>query len=533
MAAEWNKTATIIVKGVCSIFSRYLGILKSSLDFQQLWQALLQRLRGLLEREALSASTSVFTGITDVLEEVDNTEAIGHNAVDEAWHVWHTSNPALHMGDSSTKEGNEVALMAYLRCTAQIYRLIDQATRNEYATDAMSELYRSVQHAELPAYSSDVDRATPVQQGVLENLKLIPTNEPPILLQLVQLLAKIVQLPFQKEKPRKGSRSTFVAISKAVINFLSVQIQENATSVSCALVTTGLDALATPIQSKYTPQQQGKPPVLWRAATTAAVEILQKYVPKMREAAEPAQEVQAFWDKVVQIVDGVLAADCRACSDKEAIMDDEKFDIEAFRLIEKLIIPWLGSSHVNDHARRRFAESMFDKSQIHEPHPDDLAGPGQGLLEGLKYDHIGRTVDLKPSLRMDMCYVLLDELFGIVAVHDGSPERVLLAQAAAPYLILRCGLTIKAYVYDQPLRGGLPQPWSEKKELLYILKKMGELEMEPRAFQRSPSAGSKHKKHLYMLYPLLMRALKAASRSQEVTRAISDVLDIVGQDFGF
>ena len=529
---EWNKTAALVVQGSAQIFTNYFATIRCSPQFSNLWQKLLSRLEILLKRKDPSVSTSVFTGLTNILEELDNIQAIGSDSIDEAWRIWKDFNPVCHWMDSSVKDGNQPALMAYLRCFAQIYRLIDHNTRNSYAADAMPGLYHCLKNAHLPAYSSDIDKMTQVQQGVLENLKLIPTDRLDVLSQLVEWIAAVIKLPFSQKELDHESGSTYVAISKSAIEFLQLQIQNNVATASCPLVTKALDALVIPIQLKYNWQMQGKEPSLWRAATTAATQILQVCMPAMQRFVQPELEVQVFWGLVITLVDGILNADCESCAKEELIADDEQFDIDAFRNINRLVIPGLGSSYISDDARRKFAETIFEKSQIHECHPDDLARPGQELLEGLKCDHIGRTEDLPPTPRSKMSYVLLDELFSLVSAHDGSAERVRLAQAAATYALLRCGLTLKAYVYDQPLRGRMPQPWSQKRELLYILKKMCELDLEPQALQDTASVASPRKKHLFKLYPLLTRALRAAYWSEEVTKAITDVLEVVGQDFG-
>lgn len=91
---------------------------------------------------------------------------------------------------------------------------------------------------------------------------------------------------------------------------------------------------------------------------------------------------------------------------------------------------------------------------------------------------------------------------------------------------------LKAYADDQPLRGLMPQPWTQKRELRYILRKMSELELEPAAIGDMPTM-LENKKHLFKLYPLLVKASKAASKDQEIMGEISDVLEIVGQGFGF
>lgn len=173
---EWNRTAALVVQGSAQIFTNYFATIRSSPHFSSIWKELLSCLEHLLNRKDLAVSTSVFKGLTQIFEELDSIQAIGSYSIDEAWRIWKDFNPVCHLGDSSLKDGNQTALMAYLRCFAQIYRLIDHDTRNSYAENAMPRLYNCLENAHLPAYSSDVDRATPVQQGVLENLKLIPTD---------------------------------------------------------------------------------------------------------------------------------------------------------------------------------------------------------------------------------------------------------------------------------------------------------------------------------------------------------------------
>ena len=131
-----------------------------------------------------------------------------------------------------------------------------------------------------------------------------------------------------------------------------------------------------------------------------------------------------------------------------------------------------------------------------------------------------------------MSYVCFDELVSLVALHDSSSPRIKLAQAAAPYLILRAGLTLRAYIADQPLRGRMPQPLSQRRELLYILKALVKLRCEPEAIPDTPGIDSEGKKHLHRLYPLLAKAVRAAARDQEVLECVGKALDEVGMEFG-
>src|SRR5690606_29620356 len=102
---------------------------------------------------------------------------------------------------------------------------------------------------------------------------------------------------------------------------------------------------------------------------------------------------------------------------------------------------------------------------------------GDALSTLLHRSRHGRTQTARPTLRPRMSYVCLDELFALVSAYDepstpsitiqpptpkfpppggglGEPASALhgrTARAAAPFLILRASLCLRAYISDQPL----------------------------------------------------------------------------------
>lgn len=238
-------------------------------------------------------------------------------------------------------------------------------------------------------------------------------------------------------------------------------------------------------------------------------------------------------------------------------------------------------------------------------------GPGElhQALRALCKPRNGRTIDPKPTQRKEMSYVCLDELFDIVSAHDentAGPEIVLqpptprfpppgaasssspptpldplkspvpdttggnrrgveskdataesthalhvrLARTAAPYLVLRCALTLRAFVADQPLRGRMPQPLSQRRELERVLRCLIALQSEPEAIPgvallNSDSGngiaigggGGNEKasaRHLYGLYPLLVRAamVNVNGGDARVVGLVAEALDVVGGELG-
>ncbi|CAN8097883.1 unnamed protein product [Discula destructiva] len=214
-------------------------------------------------------------------------------------------------------------------------------------------------------------------------------------------------------------------------------------------------------------------------------------------------------------------------------------------------------------------------------------------LAALSQPRNGRTIDPKPTKRREMSYVCLDELFDVVSAHDenaSGPEitlqpptprfpqpgagsaagntpldplrspvpdttgsigvsggdqanggdstrdsthalHVRLARTAAPYLILRCALTLRAFVADQPLRGRMPQPLSQRRELERMLKSLIALRSEPEA--GSGVRGSVAE-HLYWLYPLLVKAamVNVNGGDERVASLVASALEVVGRELG-
>lgn len=210
-------------------------------------------------------------------------------------------------------------------------------------------------------------------------------------------------------------------------------------------------------------------------------------------------------------------------------------------------------------------------------------------LGALSKPRNGRTIDPKPTERKEISYVCLGELFDIVSAHDenaAGPEIVLqpptprfpppgtssaadtpldplkspvpdttggaqqdtdqisgtkesihtlhvrLARTAAPYLILRCALTLRAFVADQPLRGRMPQPLSQRRELERILKSLIGLHSEPEALDEGGGRGIA--KHLYGLYPLLVRAamVNVNGGDERIVKLVAKALEVVGGELG-
>ena len=534
---SWNETAIVEIEGISELFSQWFDTHKGDSALATMCQDLFGHFQIMLKRSSLNISKAVFNSLYRILVAIGKAECKGKtksSILEKSWNLLEEGNPALHEDDSERgRTDNQDALVAYLKCLHESVDLNGQQLEQQQAKIALEQMWICIVKSTASTYSMDLDRMTTVQEMVLDIVRFISARSLETVILIARFMNDLVTLAYKLQGDIDGMRQTYVALSKAAMTHLESFLIERTKALSTtdrtALAIEAGNALVVPLHLKYAWELAGKGLSPWKKATLTALAILEASVTFVRG---PMQNTSSFWDVVVNISNCITAADCDACINRTEIPNDRDFDIEAFLRIRKLLVPALGSPSLPDAVRRKFAESIFKYSIIHEPNIDDLARPGQELLEGLKSIHIGRVKDLPPSPRSKLCYLLLDELFDLVAVHDGSSERIKLAQAAAPYLILRTGLTLKAYIMDQPLRGRMPQPISQKKEMFYVLRKLVELDSEPKAVLAAPGISSEHKKHLHRVYGLVMKALKVAWRDDEMAGALQEVLDAVGEDFG-
>ena len=78
----------------------------------------------------------------------------------------------------------------------------------------------------------------------------------------------------------------------------------------------------------------------------------------------------------------------------------------------------------------------------------------------------------------------------------------------------------------------MPQPLSQRRELLFILDKLLSLECEAYAIPDAPGATSENKKHLHRVFPLVSKAVKVAWRDQKVLDKLSQIIGSVSEEMG-
>jgi hypothetical protein len=537
----WNETTVVVLSGITNLLADYLEVVSSHPTFAKSWQTLLGHLRALLNFKVLEINTAVFKALRNILSKGNVQGSPKSNfdqqALDMAWGLWSNSLPVVEANTSAKRFDNQDYLIAYVAVLQEIYRLTQTDIDDHRVRRMLTLLREAIQQASAASYSADTEYLTPLQTQVLESLKMIRTDIKGVPAALISQVAEFVGLAFEPKNtsPTEMQRPTYVALSKAsMILSESLIIAHSADHeiYNSGALSASLTALAKPIVLKYAFPTVTKSAAPWRQATTSSLAILQSILPVTTKVNLKEEVTRSIWMSIVTIANGITRANCTDLIETSNLKDDQEFDITSFLTLRELITPALGAAVIPDKTRRMYTESLFQISLIHAPQPQELPQVNQELLSGLYHPRKGRTVDPTASPRSKMSYVCFDELVSLVALHDSSDARLKLAQAAAPYLILRAGLTLRAYIADQPLRGRMPQPLSQRVELLYVLKALVELNCEPDAIPDAPGVESEGRKHLHRLYPLVAKAVRAAARDHEILEWLGKALDEVGSEFG-
>ncbi|KAI9684765.1 MAG: hypothetical protein M1829_000140 [Trizodia sp. TS-e1964] len=533
----WDETTILILNGVSDLFANFLDIFVLQTDFPTSWQALIQYLESLISRNSLEVNTAVFAALQRILSKVAKPEQIGLASVDLVWNIWTRGIPVDIKAAKYPKSTNQDTLISYVRSFREIYRLISDRISIKHIERILALLRKCIHYSDNAIFSADTDYLTGLQSQVIDTLKYIRTDIEGAPSIMIKYLAGFAILAFNKSSSEASGdrRITHIALCRSSINLAQAFVIENIENgdlFTSSAISEFLEALAVPITLKYSCPSGSKGPRLWKLATNTSLAIVESALPHLSKASMSEQGLHRFWNIIVKIAGGIVSADCTKADRPDEIGLDEEFDVDVFRKLRKLIIPSLGASIIPDHTRRTYMEWMFTNSILHEPYPGELPQPGAELLEGLYTHRLGSTTFLPECKRRHVSYTCLDELFSLVRKDSGSPEAVRLAQAAAPFLILRAGLTLRAFISDQPLRGRMPQPLTQRKELLHILKSILELKSEPRAIPPTPGATSQHKKHIQRLSPLISRAIPVARHDHAVLGLLTLAMDEIIEEFG-
>lgn len=559
---EWTETAVVVLNGISGLFATYLEILIGHSSFNHLWRTLLDHLATLLDFKILNVSTAAFNALSRVLSQGDDDKRTIFNgtAIDLAWDLWSRGIPTSGKHQNAD---NQNCLISYVGALTEVYRLIEADLSEARVQRILELLHETVKEESTGVYAGDVENITRLQGKVLEAIVMMRTDVAGVPSAIIKQLSALISAAYDEGYAQRArTRRTFVAMSKANMRVLEGLVLKKASDRSIyesGALELALSALCQPIGLKYRFPIVTKSPQPWRLATSSGLTVLEATLPQISLLSLTPAAVQKIWVEIAAIADGILNAYCWEAPVGTDFADDEQFDLTSFGKLRALVIPSLGADVVTEKTRKSYVQSLFRASIIHDPASWDksnIPGGHDGGIAAFYKPRPGRTVSVQPAIRSLMSYAAFNELFSLVSREEGcdlapsadlppsrsqghesansssdSRLRTRIAATTASYLILRCALTLRGYVADQPLRGKMPQPLSQRKELIWMLRKLICLQSDQEAIPDLAGLESESRKHLLRLYPLFVQALSVGGDAT-VLELVRQALDVVGGELG-
>ena len=534
---DWNETVILTLNGTSKLLAEYLQVISKDPTFEDSWQRLLNLYGKLLHLGVADISTATLKSLQLILSVAnrDGIMTLRDTSITDAWLLWSNSLPEVQEQEGDTKSDNQKYLLSYVSTLKEVYRLTQHNITADQIETLLAALQTTVRKANAATYTSDVENLTQLQTQVLEMFRIIRTDIAGVPAAIITQVSQVIELAFEDCTGANRQRPTYIAMSKAFMSLsesLFVSYHSDHSIYNTGAVSALLNALAKPIVLKYGFKTVTKSTPPWRQATRSSLVILQSILPTLTQEKLDEDVTKEIWASIVKIGNSITTAHLSDLPKSIDVAADEEFDIASFTQLQTLIIPALGASIVPDKTRRYFTESLFHRSLIHTPWRSELPQIDQELLANLYKIRRGRTDRLVPTQRIKMSYTCLNTLLSLVSLQSSTIPQIKLAQAAAPYLILRAGLSLQMYIADQPLRGKMPQPLSQRNELLWILRKLVDLRCESEAIPDAPGVESENKKHLHRLYPLIAKAVRVAGMDAVMLEVLGKALDEVGIEFG-
>lgn len=520
-----------ILEGTASVLAQHVRVIETSSEFPRLWDMFVNAVESLLGHCNYTTTAAVYRTLTTVLNTVETPIQAWAQPVKRTFSFWSNHVPPAP-DQAAGKQDSQAAFSAYADLTSELYRLQQEQLKAEELGLIVDNIFACVQKSDASFYSADVHGPSPLQSKALSLWRSLRTDIPGGKSRLVSTAAAAILLHTETaDQGSKSARPSFVALAGESIEWLQELItnySDDAELYQDQAIVNAVKSLRIVIARKYSMKNDYKGSMLWRRATTAAVAVAQAVLGRTQSSATSKNTATALWAEYVAIAGAIVNAEgLHLFSDVRRIYEDQNGDIAAYRALRNVMIPRLGSKDVPQNVREAFVRALLEASIIHRVEESEFPQTGESGLEKIGATRRGR-VSVPFSQREQMSYVCFEELVSLSTTQESQEEYEVLSQVAAPLLVLRLAIPIRAYIADQPLRGRAPQPLSELEELLFCFGKTEEIELHPQALPQAGHGDGK-KAHLPYLYPLLAKAVKTAgdrwSGAEEVLDPLQGTLE--------
>ncbi|EXJ59003.1 hypothetical protein A1O7_06434 [Cladophialophora yegresii CBS 114405] len=520
----WMASAAQLTDGCTQLLCHSLGVIAQHDGFKNTWLCIMDVLKSILDTNSVSASFLAFSNLSKLLSALAVLPVSSEELVGPAVQLWASHHPADIRYESPSAGGepsNQQAFASHAHVLVEAYKTSSVAA-SKYLQGQTSTLMDSIERGVMlcthPPYTSDVKTLAPEQKEACDCLAILKillqddvSKYSGSLLRLVTLVlniqnGKVALHPKKSAVSKSMQRPSFIAFAAACLDKfrdLTLECADDDHFVQTVAVQDACPVLSAVVSTKYTRIPTNNEMPLWRISTVIAavlLEALQKHV--KRKSSRDLSQLETLGPQIISVAvsilqPGDLSSPPAPEHKVDRILEDETFDIEHFERLHKAIVPIFGTVDAikADDACKQYALVLFKASLLAKPWfndlPDDLDSEPLKDLMRVRPGSVHRPIF---AVRRQLCYAALRALFELVeqpqpqhATADGgerdnypvttmsSSDKLKLASAAAPYLILRVVHPLKTFLADQRLRSLTPPPMPQQVELQVILSKFVDL----------------------------------------------------------
>ncbi|KAJ9632832.1 Endocytosis and vacuole integrity protein [Knufia peltigerae] len=563
--SEWLASASQLTDGTIQLICDNMTVIMRHASFGDTWLRVMGTIEAILRLQSLQAASLAFSNLSRLLSTLRSLQQADERLVVPALRLWAMHSPVRIQSD---EQPNQSALAAHMHVFVEAHKVSNVAVTkfefDQHDTTAliMDAIEKAVLQCTHPPYTNDVKALEPEQKEASEGLGIVKEllrddvgRYSRYLLRLVRLSLNIqdgrVGLQHKRSAIHKAvQRPTFVAFASACVEAYKMLILEEAKDenlIHTLSMGDSFQILFALIKTKYTELATNNQAPLWRSATVTAVvllEALQKHV-KQGSRQRSLPRAKSLADAISSTASSILGPGGLGGSypskhKDEVLFEDEKFDIEHFRLFHKALVSVFKHDDIPRDACRAYAIALFQASLLAKPWfhdlPDDLVGEPLTDLLVVRPGSLHKPVFV---VRRQACYTAMAALFELAqrpghdddddggdgdedeSDGDGGDDSDKLARAACPYLLLRVVHPLKTFLADQRLRGLTPPPPPQQAELEIVLANFVELRSHDAVVREvvsggpetqpdgtNPGVGGDGKEHLRLLYSFMLRVHK-------------------------
>ncbi|CAO3613794.1 unnamed protein product [Cunninghamella blakesleeana] len=625
---QWDETKVLVLTGISNIYRDFLLKLYQLPTFEQAWKLLLLHLENSCIRSsqevALAAMKSLKNLITlpeetkqddqiislwklcwcswvqigavifqSTLDDDDNLtlkkikDDVNNDNDDQQKNVYPPPQSLLEANlRSVSTDITQDTLTVYVNIFNDLYKIISGKFDINDVKQLLVILNNVLVYSTSPQYRPDVDHLSPLQDAVLNMIKIIDLNAegvaPLVLMDLCEYMTLAFLNPQQQQPNNKTSQSdknnsvssssskfntvTYIALNKRCSVMVADIFKTHVNTLE--MYTNGvferiLSSYGVSMKLKYDcppSHKHGDDKIpLWKIASNGFLDVLCIGLETLQNFGDdvPLDRFIGVWRTLIDIFEGNLLSTSTPPSTLtiEELDVDEHFDISILSLIQNDIVLYLGQPRVPKDIIERLIHIIHECSRLYyvdenEPsHRDDTGGnkaekpvSKNNIFHGRTSDLISTTGTIVPVMKESFAYSALKLLFTLCSSEkqDYLEVRKRIAEATIPVLLERSETVLRNYSADEPLRGRCPFPrylmGVRKEEILFCLQQSIKLKLQQDILETEEKGTIKGlllscpRAHLFYLYPSLCRMLTC--EDQDVVELIRECLRVAGIEMG-